>query len=1021
MTPPIPGQAPLPVQPVERPIICSPYDEPAAHWVYDTQSGEARKMDGRRPASYWYKSRRALTGQISMFAEEEREDLPLVNALREDVRRWRGKDLAYEGASEVSKQLLRYWQRQDRPRRLFFCQIEAIETVIYLSEILLAGRQPRFKSQVSQADLAQLRDAPANPELAALLRLGMKMATGSGKTVVMAMIIAWAFCNRGRALRDTRYPAAVLAVCPNLTIKERLQVLRPENPDNYFAAFDLVPNTLREALAKGKVLVTNWHLFAPESEHVEAGRSYTVVNKGAESPQAFARRVLGELSERGPILVLNDEAHHAWRPRPAEERPDTSREMKDALDEATIWIEGLDRLNQAVGVRACIDLSATPFYIQGSGQIEGKPFPWLVSDFGLVDAIESGIVKIPRLPVSDTTGRPEPKYFRLWQSITEHLQPGEKLPGRAGKPKPEVIYREAEPALLTLAGQWKERFDYIQQASNEKDKTPPVLIIVCDNTDIAELFYRNISGESTAELVEDDDAAEDAAEDGNEDGTALPAERRIKRKTRRVYGQGRIFPDYFSNREGFTPTIRIDSKLLAEAESRQPDASKQDAAEQLRRIVSTVGKPGEPGEQVRCVVSVAMLNEGWDAHNVTHILGVRAFGSQLLCEQVVGRGLRRMDYTPDPQQGNLLSEEYVDIYGVPFSLIPFKGRSEKQSQPEDRPKNHVRALPERAEYELRFPVVEGYAFALRRNLITADVNRMTPLVIEPFREPTAVFVKPRVGYQVGKPGLAGPGGFAEQDRRAYYESTHLQTIEFEIARRVVQNLVGDQQQQIEPDQNSSPRLRLQSRHQLFPQVLRYVHQFVSQRIDFRGVDRRELGQEIYFQAVVERLMAAIRPDDQQGEAPLLPLLNRSQPLGSTQGVDFKTTRPVFMTHFSHINAVAADTARWEQSAAFRIEQAVLHGTAHCYARNDGLAFTIPYDFMGISRHYEPDYLVRLRSETTLILEIKGLETEEDRAKHEAARRWIAAVNHWGKLGAWGFHVNRDPQILERELEWLSER
>jgi type III restriction enzyme len=633
------NQQPLPIQPVEQPILCSPYDEPGEHWVYDTSTGEAQRMPGRRPASYWYKTQRVLTGQIMLtgFAEEEREDLPLVNNLREDIKRWRS--LEYEGATEISKELLRYWRREDRTRRLFFCQLEAAETVIYLNEIRLAGKRTRYSSRVAEADLLNLKDLPADSGLPALTRLGLKMATGSGKTVVMGMMIAWAFCNRGRVASDERFPSSVLVVCPNLTIKERLQVLRPENENNYYDEFDLLPNRLRPLLNKGKVMVTNWHLFAPESEHAEGGKSYAVVNKGPESPQAFAQRILGELGNDGPILVMNDEAHHAWRPAYTEEMQKASKELKEELEEATVWIDGLDKLNRSVGVRACLDFSATPFYIQGSGQIEGAPFPWLVSDFGLVDAIESGIVKIPRLPVSDTTGRPEPKYFRLWQHVMDNLQPGERLPGRAGKPKPEIVYREVEPALLTLAGQWKERFDYIQQASNEQDKTPPVLIIVTDNTDIAEVFYRNISGEQIVEVVE----AEPENEDDEEDEPA-PA-RQAKPKTRTVYGQGRIFPDYYSNREGFSPTIRIDSKLLAQAESEDPNVSRQDAAEQLRQIVATVGKPGEPGEQVRCVVSVAMLNEGWDAHNVTHILGVRAFGSQLLCEQVVGRGLRRMDYT----------------------------------------------------------------------------------------------------------------------------------------------------------------------------------------------------------------------------------------------------------------------------------------------------------------------------------------------------------------------------------------
>jgi len=1004
------AQEPLPIQPVEDPILSGPYEEPKEHWVYDTKTGDARREQGRRPASYWYQSQRALTTQLALtgFAEEEREDLPLVNNLRQDVKRWRAS--GYEGATRVTKELLAYWSRPDRPKPLFFCQIEAAETVIYLHEIRM-GKRPRFKSAVSDSDLAALKDLPADGSLPLLTRLGVKMATGSGKTIVMGMLIAWAFCNRGKVTSDERFPSAVLAVCPNLTIRERLQVLRPEISGNYFDEFDLVPAAMRPLMQSGRVFVTNWHLFAPESEHAEGGKSYKVVQKGEESPEAFAKRVLGELYGRGPILVINDEAHHAWRPRPAEEGERLTADEKEEVQEATVWIDGLDKLNRAVGIRFCLDLSATPFYIHGSGHIEGSPFPWLVSDFGLVDAIESGIVKIPRLPVSDTTGRPEPKYFRIWHNhILANLQPGDYLPGRQRKPKPERVYEEAEPALRTLAGQWLERFNLMEGATDEKDKTPPALIIICDNTDIAEVFYRKISGEETVEVTAEEE--QDDEEDEGED--VAPASRgRGRRKTRTIYGTGSIFPDYLSNREGFTPTIRIDTKLLKEAETGDPNVSKQEAGERLRQIVATVGKKGRPGEQVRCVISVAMLNEGWDAKNVTDIFGVRAFTTQLLCEQVVGRGLRRMDYSVDPKTRRF-TEEYVDIYGVPFSLIPFKGRHVDRPEPGDSPKNHVRALDERASMEIRFPIVEGFAFALRRNAIVAEINGMEPLRIEPEREPTAVFVKPRVGYQVGPPTGAGPGEFARQDREAYYASTHLQTIEFEIARQVVAGLAGDAQ--AAPGQASGAQFRYHSRHQLFPQVLRLVDEYLTRKVDFRGENPCELGQDKYVRRVVERMLTAIRPDPTQGEAPLLPILNRYRPFGSTGDVAFMTTRVCHSAEKSHINLVPTDTATWERSAAFRLE---LSPQVAFYARNDQLGFTIPYDFMGASYHYEPDFLVRLTNGMTLVLEIKGMEDDQDRAKHEAARRWCEAVTNWGEMGRWIFHVNRDPQVLEREIDWLG--
>ncbi|MDE0681571.1 MAG: DEAD/DEAH box helicase family protein [Candidatus Poribacteria bacterium] len=306
-----------PIQPVEQPILCSPYDEPNKHWVYDEQTGEAGQFSERRRAGYWFKNERTGSDQLRLFQEERRDDLPLVNALREDVKRWR--EANYRNATPVTRELLRHWARDDLLRRLFFCQREAVETIIYLVEILQREKGPHFKPQFSKADLAELVDSPNEPDIPDLIRYGCKMATGSGKTVVMAMLIAWAFCNRGKVPSDERFPQATLVVCPNLTIKKRLQVLRPEDNDNYYDEFELIPTKLRPLLNSGKVLVTNWHQFSPESPHSEGGQTYAVVNKGDETPDAFAKRVLGELYYRAPIMVLNDEGHHAYRPAPTDE------------------------------------------------------------------------------------------------------------------------------------------------------------------------------------------------------------------------------------------------------------------------------------------------------------------------------------------------------------------------------------------------------------------------------------------------------------------------------------------------------------------------------------------------------------------------------------------------------------------------------------------------------------------------------------------------------------------------------
>lgn len=1007
----------IPIQPVEKPILCSPYKEPHQHWLYDTNTGIPSKNSGRRPASYWFKNERTGSAQLSLLAEEERDDLPLVNALREDVRRWR--ESGWENASETTKKLLRHWWRDDRQRRLFFCQIEAVETIIYLWEILAQGRKPRWTPKLTLNDFTKLSagenprpaewtpvvaqhpklvDIPNDPAMRAITRYACKMATGSGKTVVMAMLIAWSFCNRGTKPGDPRYSRRVLVVCPNLTIRERLAVLRPGDPDNYYERFDIVPSSLRPELAKGKVLVTNWHWLAPEDETQSVG-GVTIVRRGPESPEAFARNRLGDLWDDEPLMVLNDEGHHAYRPAPVSEDANLTTEEKAELEEATVWVDGLDKINVACGISLCVDLSATPFYIHGSGYPEGSPFPWIVSDFSLVDAIESGITKIPRLPAMDNTGRPDPKYFRLWEHITSDLKAGEKLTG--GRPKPEVVYRKAEDALVTLAGEWRQKLEQIQAAAPGQDRTPPVMILVCDNTDIAEHFHRMISGE---EMVIEE------ASDGDDDDEVEESPKRKKRKAKpqKQYGQGlQGFPELW-NGKGGEVTLRIDSNLLAAAESDDPSATRKDAAEELRRIVATVGKPGEPGEHIRCVVSVNMLSEGWDSNNVTHILGLRAFKSQLLCEQVVGRGLRRMDYTPDPETG-LLIEEYVDIFGVPFSLIPFKGRTPGGgAPPEDRPKHEVMALPERKDFEIRFPVVEGYVVSLTKNLVRCDIGQVERLVLSSWSTPTAAFLRPQVAYQIGQPGAYGGFGIEEVDRQAYYDSVHPQTIEFGIAREIVRLLT-------EVAHPEKAGLRREGRRTLFPQVLRIVQDYIRERVVFNGLHPAEIGLRTYADRIVGLLSAAIAPDESRGESPLLPRLNRYRPIGSTEQVHFKTVKPVQATMASHLNFVACDTGSWEQAAMFQLEMLAKSGHVLCYVRNDRLEFTIPYELYGNAQVYEPDFIVRLRNSMNLVLEIKGHQPDHTDAKHQGCRRWIQAVNNWGKLGRWDFLVCHDPQQLCEEI------
>ncbi|WP_420833577.1 BPTD_3080 family restriction endonuclease [Thermus brockianus] len=922
---------------VDNPIVNSPLEEPSRYWAYE--EGQPVLKEGRRPAGYYFKAR--ARGPQMALLEEEFVPLEVVNAIRQRVKAWR--EQGYPGVTPITRQLLNHWNRPDRERKLFFCQREAAETLIWLVEA-----PPGEKQGI------------AIPRDNGLVRYACKMATGSGKTVVMGMVIAWQVLNKLANPQDRRFSDAVLLVCPNLTIKERLQVLLPWKPGNYCEKFDLVPRGFLERLQQGRFQITNWHLFQPRDD----SRSRSVVQRGPEGDAAFCQRVLRELGNKQNILVINDEAHHAYRPAPLPEglREQLSLEEIAEREEATVWVSGLDRIHAVRGINFCADFSATPFYIKGSGYEEGAPFPWIVSDFGLVDAIESGIVKIPRVPVDDNTGALIPAYFRLWEWINSRLPASERQTARR-RAKPESVLREAEGALTTLASEWKKTFEAFQQASSP---VPPVMIVVCDNTDLAKLVHEHIASGATG-------------------------------------ATGGVFEE-LKNQPGQEVTFRIDTKLLAEAESAIEGETKQEVAERLRKVVDTIGKTeweGEgdpPGKNIRCVVSVGMLNEGWDAQNVTQILGLRAFTSQLLCEQVVGRGLRRMNYD------DFSEPEYVDVYGVPFEVIPVKkkptGRSEVQKV-----STLVRALPERKHLEITFPRVEGYVFDVRSR-IRLNLDQVPYLEVAPTQEPTEVVSKPAVGYRIGRPDRLGPGPEVVHDRNPFHREKRLQATVYEIAAELTRRL-------------KEKREEWSARHVLFPQVLEAVWRYIEERVILTDPDTplEEIALLRYKQRIIERLTEAIEPDTEAGEPPLLPVIERFRPIGSTSEVLFRTVRSCVGTVKSHISHVVLDAPGWEHSVAYQLERIP---EVIAYARNDHLDFTIPYEWEGVRHEYRPDYLIRWRmpdgGEVKIILEVKGFTTEQDRQKETAARRWVRAVNHHGGFGKWAFYLCEEPRDIRRKIE-----
>jgi type III restriction enzyme len=870
----------------QNPIINDPYEVPTRHWAFG--EGEPKMVDGRRPSGYLPAIKKGgqlqITDQV-IFMEK-------VNQLRERVETWR--EQGYPGSTVVTRELFERWFDPERELRPFFAQREAIETIAFLTEVSADRRQgidlPRFEPYE---------------------RWAIKLATGAGKTLVMAMTVVWCGLNKVVSRQDARFTDSFLVVCPNLTVKERLsgqEGLIPSMPTSAYRAFDLVPPNLSGPFGQIRVMVTNWHALA---EAHDPRRS--VQRLGPEGDTAFCRRVLRDLGDKRRIMVLNDEAHHAWRPPPGLV---ATGEEKQAAEQATVWIRGLERIAREREILRTVDFSATPIYPGTMREKAWQPFEWIVSDFALVDAIESGLVKIPRIPTDDNTGRAVPKYRNLWEHIKSRLPKRGDDPDAEHHPLTDYL-GEVDGPLKQLAGEWHETFE---AWGNALRPVPPVMTVVCNDTKMAELLEKHIA----------------------EFGEAGP---------------------WLENRDGERHTIRIDSKLLDKAEIREESESAADAAERMRRLVATVGREGQPGEQIRCLISVAMLSEGWDARNVTQILGLRAFQSQLLCEQVVGRGLRRSDYS------DLSRPEFVDVYGVPFQLLPFAkaGAGTPIEPPET---TVVRTLSERQELRIEFPRVVQIVSDVGDTL-QVDLDSIEPLRVSAEFDPTTTYVE----FETGSAG-SGLGG-ESQDRTRAYERFRLQRLVFRLAAQIV-----------------APY----EKPWLFPQAAKIVNEVLENKVIYdAGVDRRELCNVRYLNLLRERIELAIRGEEGAG---LLPVLDEYQAIGSTHGIAFSTAKPCEPTAKSHLSHAVCDSAL-ERGIVRELER---HGDVEAYVKNDRLFLEIPYRYFGRTRRYRPDFIVRLKSGDTLLIEGKGKADEKDDAKATAARRWVDAVNGWGKLGVWSHAI-----------------
>ncbi len=968
---------------IDNPVINSPYKEPSRHFRFATDGITNDVVDGRRLSSYFMpvpKPRRAAL-QLAFdteWTQERVEENEFINRARERVSLWRQG--GYVGTTATTRRLLEHWQDPEREHPLFFCQIEAAETAIYLQEVASRYGDTWIGNSLKEYAAAH------NP---GLNRIAFKMATGSGKTVVMAMLIAWQSLNKLANLQDSRFSDAFLVVTPGITIRDRLRVLLPSDPHSYYRRLDLVPPELQAELGAAKVAITNFHSFRPREKGDASRLTKRLLAQGnesawVESPDEVARRVCRDLGTKRGVVVINDEAHHCYRRKPDSEerlRSDERAEAKEREEEARLWVSGLEAVSAKIGVKAVYDLSATPFFLRGSGYPEGTLFPWVVSDFSLIDAIESGIVKVPRVPVSDDSGAGVmPTYRDLLSRIRDDLPKG----GKSAPPGPPALPAELEGALHSLYGNYERAYRRWQQ---QGAGTPPVFIVVCANTRVSKLVYDYVAG----------------WERQFPDGQSVVAPGRLTLFSNEENGRWTSRPNtilvdsrQLESGEGMSADFkRIASREIeefrAEYHERFPgrDADELTDEDLLREVMNTVGKPGRLGEGVRCVVSVSMLTEGWDANTVTHILGVRAFSTQLLCEQVIGRGLRRVSYVPD--ENGFFEPEYAEVYGVPFSFIPTSGSS---SDPRlGPPPTRVRAIPERLPLEITFPRLTGYRHELGEKRLEADLGPEATLVLSTRDLPTRTVNAPIVGEQ-SVHDLEDLHGRREAE------------VAFLLAKLVLEKYFRADGQQ-RPDRDQTHQFDPGVQASLFPQVLRITKRWLAECVRYGDGTFPQLLLLLEFaHDAADKIYGAIaRGRASHGKETIRPLLRPFDAVGSTRDVDFNTTKPVFTTHpeRSHLSHVVADSG-WEMKLAETLEDMP---EVIAYGKNQGLGFTIPYTLNGQSRNYVPDFLVKLRtpdsSPLTLVLEVSGEKLKEKTAKVETARDlWIPAVNAHGGFGKWAF-------------------
>ncbi|MBP7232753.1 MAG: DEAD/DEAH box helicase family protein [Syntrophaceae bacterium] len=928
---------------IDKLIINTPYEEPQKYWEYIRDTREFVLRDGRRPAGYVVASESSKAfDDPGVFVE-----IALVNTMRPRIAKWRAAD--YPGVTGITKRLLRHWQdpEERKDRRFFFCQLEAIETLIWLTE----------------APEAERTGIEIPGDGGDFIRWCSKMATGSGKTIVMAMLIAWQALNKVANSKDARFSKNVLVVAPGLTVRSRLSVLEPSADGNYYEEFNIVPSGLMETLRQGKVKIINWHMLAWETDE-RLAKKKTVDKRGAKSDEAYVREVLKDMSGASNIIVINDEAHHAWR-IPAESK--VKGVKKEDIEESTVWVGGLDRIHRTRGILRCFDLSATPFAPSGKKATEEALYPWIVSDFGLNDAIESGLVKTPRVVVRDDGMVDKNLRSRLYHIyVDDTVKDDINRKAEESEPLPDLI----KNAYLLLGKDWKAAKDAWEKQGH---RVPPVMITVANTTSTSARIKYSFDHDSFLLSVA-----------GLED-LCIPD------KTLQIDSS------ILNKAEAENEPVDVNGLVSDDAEDGQEDdapkekkLTQKQLAEKLRRVVDTVGRVGQPGQHIQNVISVGMLSEGWDAKTVTHIMGLRAFSSQLLCEQVVGRGLRRTSY--DVGSDGLFEAEYVNIFGVPFTFLPHEGGSDGPPPPPPPPKTRIEPVKEKARHQINIPNVLRIDHVYKPRL-TIDLAKVKILELDPYESITEAELAAIIA---GKP---NPAVLSEIDLNEIAEKFRLQSIIFRIASTIY---------------NSEKKTDWKGSKEAFLiQLIHIVEQFIqSDKISIKNplFNQEERRRRILIMLNMNKVIQHIWNEIRASNTPALtPVFDKERPFLSTSDVrTWWTSKPCEDFAKSHINFTVVDKS-WEYLEARNINN---QDYVTAFVKNDHLGFAILYNFEGVIHKYYPDFVIKFNNGLHFILETKGRDTEQDKAKRSFLAEWCKAINQHGGFGVWKWAVSFDPNDLE---------